>query len=107
MITDPLYHEYARVLPGPKFKARYGLTDERASAFLSMLLGVAEKVTPQPTLPLSVRDVNDEMVLAAALGGHADYLVTGDGDLLELRGRPELGALQIVTVVEFLEILGE
>jgi predicted nucleic acid-binding protein len=39
-------------------------------------------------------------------GGRADYLVTGAEDLLELRGRTELGAPRIVTAREFLESLG-
>ncbi len=45
------------------------------------------------------------MVLATALGGAAEYLVTGEDDLLVLRGHPPLGALRIVTVGEFLTII--
>ena len=43
-----------------------------------------------------------ETVLATALAGIADYLVTGDQDLLVLDGDPAIGALRIVTVREFL-----
>jgi predicted nucleic acid-binding protein len=39
------------------------------------------------------------------LGGHADYLVTGDADLLVLAGEPALRGLCIVTVGEFLTVL--
>ncbi|MGN6673424.1 MAG: PIN domain-containing protein [Thermomicrobiales bacterium] len=56
----------------------------------------------------SLLDTDDVHILAAAFGGKADYLVTGDRKhLLPLAGRPELGALQIVTVTEFLLVLAE
>ena len=52
-----------------------------------------------------MRDPKDEPILAAALGGGADYLVTGDADLLIYRGDSRLGSLQIVTVHQFLAVL--
>jgi predicted nucleic acid-binding protein len=48
----------------------------------------------------------DERILGAALAGNADFLVTGDEDLLVLAGDPRLGSLRIVTVAAFLAILG-
>ena len=57
------------------------------------------------TLPVQVRDPKDEHVLAAALSGKADYLVTGDEDLLHLDGDPKLGNLQIITAREFVNLL--
>lgn len=47
------------------------------------------------------------MILAAALGGGADYVVTGDADLLVLNGDPRLGNLRIVTAGDFLALLSE
>ncbi|MBM3295822.1 MAG: putative toxin-antitoxin system toxin component, PIN family, partial [Candidatus Aminicenantes bacterium] len=32
------------------------------------------------------RDPDDDRILEAAVGGHADYVVTGDVDLLHLEG---------------------
>ena len=107
LLTQELYDEYNRVLVRPKLIEKYGLSTNEITDLLVLISTSARFVTPSSQLPLAVRDPEDDMVLAAALGGHADYLVTGDRDLLELRGRPELGALQIVTVAEFLEILGE
>lgn len=46
----------------------------------------------------------DNFVLAAALGGRADYLVTGDkSDLLALRS---FGPTRIVTIRQFLDTFG-
>jgi putative PIN family toxin of toxin-antitoxin system len=106
LYSDDLYAEYADVLPRPKF-ARYHLTPEIIAAFLRRVRRRGRRVTPRRRLPIAVRDPKDDMVLAAALGGHADYLVTGDADLLDLRGRPEVGTLHIVTVPEFLTILNQ
>lgn len=52
-----------------------------------------------------LRDPKDVHILAAALNGGADYLVTGDDDLLEHQNDPRLGTLRIVTVARFLAIL--
>ena len=60
---------------------------------------------PRDALPIHCRDPKDDPVLACALGGHADYIVTGDADLLELAGHPDLGALRILTPRVFLTLL--
>ncbi len=43
-----------------------------------------ETIVPRPATPslLPIRDPNDRWVLASAIAGHADLLVTGDQDLL-------------------------
>ena len=48
-------------------------------------------------IPRASRDPADDMVLAAALGGHGDTIVTGDKDLLDLgayEGMPVLTTRQ-------------
>ena len=64
-----------------------------------------ERVTPSETIPVAVRDPKDTHLLAAALGGNAAFLVTGDADLLVLNGDPALGPLRIVTARAFLDDL--
>ena len=46
-------------------------------------------VIPKPRAPsnLEVRDPDDRWILASAIAGHADVLVTGDRDLLEVAAR--------------------
>ena len=56
--------------------------------------------------PLHVRDPKDELILATALGGRADFLVSGDDDLVVLRDEPKLKErLKIVTATEFLALV--
>ena len=53
-----------------------------------------------PSLHLEVlRDSDDDRVLEAAIEGQAEYIVTGDRDLLELKKYQNVG---IVTPAEFL-----
>lgn len=54
-------------------------------------------------MPRITRDQNDDYLLAAAAIGDVDVLVTGDRDLLVLRGQLERPAM--MSPAEFLELL--
>ncbi len=105
VISEEQRAEIAEVLERPKLAVRYQVTEGDVAALL-FAIDTGAAFTPLTTpLPIRVRDPKDEAVLLTALSGAADYLVTGDEDLLVLRGDPRLGALRIVTVTEFLAIL--
>jgi putative PIN family toxin of toxin-antitoxin system len=99
--------EVIRVLERPRIRTKYGLTPERIAELQERLVRTAELVTPLSPLPVHSRDAHDDLFLAIALGGNAEYLITGDDDLLVLDGHRALGRLRIVTVRDFLEILAE
>src|SRR5687767_9138621 len=80
-------NEVRTTLSRPKF-AKYDVSQVQVSSLLKRMVAQAIAVLPINDLPLPVRDVKDELILAAALGGNADYLVTGDDDLLVLDGDP-------------------
>lgn len=105
LASSEVLAEYRYVLSRPSFAQKYGIAAAEVAAFLFLLNAIARRVTPRRRLPVRARDRKDEKILAAALGGRANYLVTGDDDLLVLRGHPKLGSLRIVTVKEFLSIL--
>ncbi len=73
---------------------------------LSNTLVVVAEVIPTITdeIPAIGRDPKDDYLLAYALVGQADYLVTGDDDLLALGA---VDALQIVRPAEFAGLLGQ
>lgn len=61
-------------------------------------------VTPGNQLPEPVgRDIKDDKFLACAIEAKADYLITGDGDLLILKA---YGGIKIITPRQFLRVLG-
>ena len=105
LISDALRTEIAEVLVRPEIKEEYHLTDEEVEDTLRLLQTDALRTAPAETLPFSLRDPKDEKVLALAIGGEADYLVTGDGDLLSVHDDPGLGELQIVRPAAFLALL--
>jgi putative PIN family toxin of toxin-antitoxin system len=95
-------HEITRILGYSKFK----LSASEQKSLLQLYLPFAEIVVlpqPLPPLPAACRDVDDEVFIHLALAGAADFLVTGDGDLLALRGMLKL---PIVTVGEWKAYLG-
>jgi putative PIN family toxin of toxin-antitoxin system len=105
LVTSPaLTAEVAAVLRRSAFHERYHPDSRRIAAILAAL-GVAEQVVLTGDLRVRSREPGDDKLLVCAIGGNADYLVTGDHDLLVLAGDPPLGALQIVTPADFLRLL--
>jgi putative PIN family toxin of toxin-antitoxin system len=85
-------------------KERIDLAD--ASALLQAVGELAELIDlASVAIPSIVRDANDDFLIAAALEGNADFLVTGDADLLALSG--VIQKLHIVRPGEFLLQLTE
>jgi len=69
---------------------------------ISELRGIAELVIPAEVPRDLIRDVKDNAVLACAVGGNADYIVSGDKDLLVVGSYQEI---TIINVTLFLQRL--
>jgi putative PIN family toxin of toxin-antitoxin system len=59
----------------------------------TFLRGQAILVSAAPALPIKIRDPADRVVLAEAIAGKADVLVTGDRDLLDIAARAPIPIL--------------
>lgn len=95
LVSAETLDELADVLNGPKLD-RYVSIEERQE-YLRLLLRIVE-VVPVSHRVRVCRDPRDDMFLELAVSGEANFLVTGDRDLLELnpfRGIP------IVTAAEY------
>jgi putative PIN family toxin of toxin-antitoxin system len=103
-LSDLQLAELTEVVSRPKIVRDDRITPQ-ALANLLAGLSLATRVVASPSIPIPLRDPKDEHILAAALGGNADYLVTSDFDLLVHQGDPHLGTLKIVTAAQFLAIL--
>jgi uncharacterized protein len=104
LLSDYQYEEIADVFGRSKVFWKYRVSPQKRADFFADL-NFATRVVPSFSVPVPVRDSDDEQILAAALGGNADCLVTGDRDLLALQNDPRLHPLRIVTVNQFLELL--
>lgn len=92
--------ELERVFSRPKF-AHY-LTEQERLNFLSNLISVAERAEIVERIQ-ACRDPKDDKFLELAVNGQADYIVTGDDDLLVLHPFREI---PILTPRNFLERYG-
>ncbi len=102
LLPDEVVDEILDVIANrPHLIGRVG--SNKLMTFLELLRAVAE-VTPriEQTIPAIARDVKDDYLLAYAVVGQADYLVTGDKDLLVLG---EVAEVKIISTVAFSAIL--
>jgi putative PIN family toxin of toxin-antitoxin system len=101
IVSAPLLAEYLDVLNRPELTRRFArLADLDATAIPQVL--AATELVELSIVPAVARDPNDDMVLATAIAGRVDYLVSEDRDLLELR---VYEGIQIVSAASFLTIL--
>lgn len=79
LISDPLFDEVARNIVKPYFRRR--LTASQIAANLALLANEAHFIAI--TVPVSgvATHPEDDLILATAVSGGADYLVTGDARL--------------------------
>jgi uncharacterized protein len=99
--SPPINEEIIEVLSRPYIRNRYGLGD-RIFDIAFILWELAEVVADLPALKVS-KDAEDDKFLATAVGGHAEYLVTGDvAHLLPLERYKDV---MIVAPREFLSVL--
>jgi putative PIN family toxin of toxin-antitoxin system len=95
--------ELQRVLRYSRISAR--LLPERRSGWLASIRHLAQIVVPTGAARGAVpRDPDEENILEAAIAGEADYIVTGDKDLLDIGA---FEGIAIVDPVRFVAILRE
>lgn len=87
-----------RVLP--RLRHRHGLDNQEIDDLVDILSFQAERVEPYAVAADAIRDIDDLPVLGTFLAAQdmyaADYLVTGDKDLLS-----EAGKFSIITPAAF------
>ena len=96
--SNPLKQELELLLAR---RHKIGPATEAAQAGYADL---CEFVEPQPVPARVCRDKSDDVVLATALAGKADVIVTGDDDLLVLK---RFRGIRIVSPRQFLELLSQ
>lgn len=97
-----VFDELADVLHRQKFSRFLESIDSSAEAVLREYHDMAVFVEAASDVPYPVRDTKDRIIIACAVGGAADYLISGDQDLRVLK---RVGITQIQSVNEFLETL--
>jgi len=101
MLSSPeLLAELDRALSYPHLQKFYD-KDTRLR-FVALIAQLAEMQNLPDEIPAISRDPDDDKFIACAIAGRADFLVSGDQDLLTLE---QVGDVRIITARELLEIL--
>jgi putative PIN family toxin of toxin-antitoxin system len=102
LLTAPeLLEELERVLEYPRLQ-RY-TTAETQTRFVALIAALSELVDLPESIPRICRDPADDRVIACAVAGGADVIVSGGQDLLVLE---RVGDIPILSAAQFLELIG-
>ncbi len=101
VLSTAILDEVGRALRYPKVRKRIRLDDDDLDLRVAMLgiLSTMVSVSSRTVTGVS-RDPDDDAILAAAVEGCADYIVTGDQDLLAIG---DYQGIRIVTPSAFLQ----
>jgi len=99
LICTQLLEELDRVLQYARFQ-RY-FNNETRLRFVALIAAQSELVDAPDESPRIVRDPKDDYLIACSLAGNADFLVSGDKDVLELKA---VGKIQIVSAGQLLSL---
>jgi len=94
-VCKEILQETASVMARPKFN----VSDEYIIRFIHSIEEIANHVTLTGIVQQVCRDSKDDKILECALLANADYIITGDVDLLILE---EFRGIKIITANEYL-----
>jgi putative PIN family toxin of toxin-antitoxin system len=95
LFSNEILSEFNEVIRLDKFKKI--ISQEQITRFMNLVISKIEYIEIKSELTGS-RDINDNFLLSLSFDGKADYLITGDTDLLVLK---ETGSTKILTLNDF------
>lgn len=96
--SDGIISEIREVLGRPKFR----LDESEINGAVSTLESLSDVIKTKSKFKVVEMDQDDDMFINAVFDGRADYIVSGDHHLLDLK---EYRGIKIVTAAEMLGIL--
>ena len=100
VLSSKLRSEFLAVISRKKFQ--HYLTDKDMIDFIMILDNISRFVRPARGVKAIEEDPDDNLILATAIGGRADYIVSGDRHMLDLG---EFSGIKIVTAQMMLDIV--
>lgn len=103
VISTPILEEIKRVLTYPKIQKRLLISPEEIEEYLTLIRFLSESIelnAEQVNALKDLRDKQDRPILGTLIASKADYLVTGDKDLLVHREQ-----FSIIPPYEFVQLL--
>jgi putative PIN family toxin of toxin-antitoxin system len=97
-ITKEILEQISEVMNRPKFN-----TDKRSiEYYIKSIEEISNEIIIAVKIQGGSRDIDDNIILECGITGNADYIITGDDDLLVLK---EFNGIKIVAPQEYLEII--
>lgn len=103
LISESIFAELDRVLRYPRIREKYKLTDATISEFLDSLRRVAFITEDLYEVSRVQADETDNVFLACALEGNADYVVSEDPHLRDIK---DYQGVQIIGLTDFQKAIG-
>lgn len=97
VFSEESFEELHSVVQRAKF-AKYFTSSNKAFEFINYLEQIGLKIRLPNEIPTRCRDPKDDYLLELAILSEADFIITGDKDLLTIA---HINNCQIVTVIEF------
>jgi putative PIN family toxin of toxin-antitoxin system len=105
LISPPMIQEIRHTLGYDRIRRKYQVTDQDVDDLVALLekngLVVKGEADTAGAIP---DDPDDEQILACAVDGRADFIVSGDRHLLDLK---QYADMPVLTVREFIELIAE
>jgi putative PIN family toxin of toxin-antitoxin system len=96
-ITKEILDEINDVMGRPKFHA----DGNEINYFINSIEEIANKIVSKRRINNGSRDKKDNKYIECGITAHADYIISGDLHLLEMK---KYGNIKIVTAKEYLEM---
>jgi len=102
LLSEAICGEILRVLTYPKIRNRLNRSEEYLAGFVERLRSAAVVTPGELSLAPLAADEDDTKYLVCALEGNADYIISGDRHLKDLKS---FQGIRIVDPATFLEIM--
>ena len=102
LISEPIEEEIARVLLYPRLQKVHRLSEAGIKENIEKMTSLAETVNPKIIVRAIPDDPTDNKYLECAVEGRADFIISGDHHLTDLK---EFQGIKIVPPAVFLEML--
>ena len=103
LVTQPIVDEILRVTGYERIQKKYAKVRENRLEFVALISEQAVWVEPEEQLDVIAADESDNRYVECAVAGNAQYIVTGDKHLLDLR---EYEGIVILTPGAFVTLQG-